>query len=280
MMKPAGTRRIIRSQVRNADLATGRKKDKHIPAALQEQWEKDRQKKAENKRKRREDILAAAADPLTMHKGGKKGRKAMLAAARLESHTEVENRIVDFASLEAQIRRFLFDIGGKDTMALPPCDKATRKRIHELAEAFSLKSQSKGKGAGRYTTLVKTSRSGLGINEKKVSRILKTSKGNTWDAPDGGKGKDKGRVQSLAKHREGEEVGKVSAVAALPPAYLTRLCIAGCTQDWRIEYRIPHACKHGLGRRRQDRFVGWFGCAIGCKDEENEAWSRCDHVDS
>ena len=69
----------------------------------------------------------------------------MLAAARLESHIEVENRVVDFVSLEAQIRRFLFDIGGKDTMVLPPCDKATRKRIHELADAFNLKSQSKGR---------------------------------------------------------------------------------------------------------------------------------------
>lgn len=134
----------------------------------------------------------------------------MLAAARLESHIEVKNRVVDLVTLEAQIRRFLFDIDGKDTMALPPCDKATRKMIHELANAFNLKSESKGKGAGRYTTLIKTSKSGIGINEKKVKRILKGNKDSTWDAPDGGKGKGMGKVQSLAKHREGEEVGKVS----------------------------------------------------------------------
>lgn len=145
----------------------------------------------------------------------------MLAAARLESHIEVENRVVDLVSLEAQIRRFLFDIGGKDSMALPPCDKATRKRIHELADAFNLKSQSKGKGVGRYTTLTKTSKSGLGINEKKVKRILRTNRDSTWDAPGGGWGKGKGRVHSLAKHREGEEVGKVSRGAALLLALLT-----------------------------------------------------------
>ena len=145
----------------------------------------------------------------------------MLAAARLESHIEVENRVVDFVSLEAQIRRFLFDIGGKDTMVLPPCDKATRKRIHELADAFNLKSQSKGKGMGRYTTLIKTSKSGLGINERKVKHILRANKDSPWDAPDGGRGKGKARIHSLAKHREGEEVGKVSRIGPLQRTSLT-----------------------------------------------------------
>ena len=54
-----------------------RKKDKgkHLPPVLQEQWEKDRQKKAENKRKRAADRIALAADPLVSKKGGKKGKK-------------------------------------------------------------------------------------------------------------------------------------------------------------------------------------------------------------
>lgn len=243
MMQPAGTRRVICLQDQGADLVTGRKKDKDIAPELQDQWEKDRQKKAENKRKRREDMLAAAADPLAVHKGGKKGRKAMLAAARLESHSEIENRVVDLTSLETQIRRFLFDIGGKNTMALPPCDKATRAKIHELADAFNLKSQSKGKGVGRYTTLIKTSRSGMVINEKKVKRILKTNRDSTWDAPDGGRGNGKVRVQSLASHREGEEVGKVSGVTTLPAVCLTvylrlhprlasRISDSACSQVW------------------------------------------------
>ncbi|KZT63736.1 hypothetical protein DAEQUDRAFT_770335 [Daedalea quercina L-15889] len=186
-----------------------RKKDTHVPQGLQEQWDKDRQKKAENKRRHAEARIAVAADPLAVHKGGKKGRKAMLAAAKLDSHVEVENRVVGFVSLEAQIRRFLADISGKGTMALPPCDKDTRKKIHELASAFNLKSESKGKGTGRYTTLVKTSRSGIAINEKKIRGILKRNQDSIWDAP--GRGKGKGRAgQSLAKHREGEEVGKAA----------------------------------------------------------------------
>lgn len=188
--------------------AIGRNKDKYkdLSPDLQEQWAKDREKKAENKRKRALDRLAAAADPLSEKKGGKKGMKAALAAARYDGEAiEIPNRIVDLATLEQQIRRFLADIGGRREMVLPPCGKATREKIHKLAEAFSLKSKSKGKGNTRYTTLTKTTKSGVGVNERKIRRILK-SVGADWIGPDGTGGK---RAYSLAKHREGEEVGKV-----------------------------------------------------------------------
>ena len=148
--------------------------------------------------------MKLAADPLATHQGGKKGRKAMLAAARTTE--DLPNRIVDFVTLEQQIRRFLANIEGGNTMALPACDKETRKRIHDLADAFNLKSQSKGKGDARYTTLIKTSRSGLGIREGKVRAILKKTTNGTWDAPRNGDWRGKA---NLAKHREGEEVGKV-----------------------------------------------------------------------
>ncbi|KAH9949094.1 hypothetical protein B0H21DRAFT_730565 [Amylocystis lapponica] len=182
----------------------GRRRDRDVPLELKAQWDKDREKKAENKRKRRQDMLEAAADPMAQHKGGKKGRKAMLAAARLDKSVEVPNRVVDFVSLEQQIRRFLADIGGRRTMSLPPADKGTRKKVHELASAFNLKSQSKGDGPGRYTTLTKTSRSGIKINERKIRRILQTETGD-WSAP---RGNGKVPTSSLNKHREGEEVGK------------------------------------------------------------------------
>ncbi|KAI0661398.1 hypothetical protein C8Q70DRAFT_1052478 [Cubamyces menziesii] len=178
-----------------------RGKDKDVPPELREQWEKDRQKKAENKRKRALERLQLAADPMAQHKGGKKGHKAMLAAARAAADADLPNRITDLVSLEQQIRRFLTDIGGKTTMALPPADKETRKKIHELAGAFNLKSQSKGSGQNRYTTLTKTTRSGIGINEKKIRRILKQATNGTWE-PSGGYGRAK--AVSLAKHRDGE----------------------------------------------------------------------------
>lgn len=149
--------------------------------------------------------MLVASDPLAPKKGGKKGMKAALLAARQDPDADLPNRIVDLVSLEQQIRRFLADIGGRDTMVLPPCDKETRKRVHELADAFNLKSQSKGKGKARYTTLTKTTRSGVGVNEKKVKRIMRQVAGD-WNGPEwGGR---RGGV-SLAKHQEGEEIGKV-----------------------------------------------------------------------
>ncbi|CDO76051.1 hypothetical protein BN946_scf184696.g3 [Trametes cinnabarina] len=186
-----------------------RGKTRDVPDELREQWEKDRAKKAENKRKRAEDRMKVAADPLAHHRGGKKGRKAMLAAARAAADADLPNRITDFVSLEQQIRRFLADIGGPQIMSLPPADKETRKRVHELATAFNLKSQSKGSGDSRYTTLTKTSRSGIGINERKIRRILKQATNGAWEGPETGKS-GRSKAMSLAKHREGEEVGKAS----------------------------------------------------------------------
>jgi hypothetical protein len=193
---------------------TERKKDKAIPPHLQDQWAKDRAKKAEYKRARAQARLEAAADPLSMKKGGKKGRKAMLAAARLDpSIISIPNRIFDMASLVDQIRRFLHNLGGPHTMALPPMEKEDRKIVHELAVAFNLKSQSKGKGHGRYTTLTKTTRSGVGVNEKKVEKIVRSGRGE-WS------GKDKGKNRFMTpKHKEGDEVGKVRLFIELLMAY-------------------------------------------------------------
>ncbi|KAF9231838.1 hypothetical protein BU15DRAFT_67991 [Melanogaster broomeanus] len=147
----------------------------------------------------------AGVDPFSNHKGGKKAHKAMLAASKLNPEdlfSMVPNAIVDMASLEAQIRRFVDDIGGKSSMALPAMDKASRKKAHELAAAFGLSSQSKGNGVRRYTTLMKT---GI-VKEGKVKAILKRF-GNTFDrAYDRKNGGDsRGR---LPRHREGDEVGK------------------------------------------------------------------------
>ena len=128
----------------------------------------------------------------------------MLAVAR--SAEDLPNRIVDLVSLEKQIRRFLQDIS-RTTMSLPPAEKETRATVHELALAFNLKSQSKGKEKGRYTTLTKTTRSGVGVNEGKIRAIMRRATGAGWEGP-GGRGK--GRADNLSKHREGEEVGKVS----------------------------------------------------------------------
>lgn len=188
---------------------TGRKKDKptHLPPELQEQWAKDRAKKAENKAKRHRARLEAAADPLIQKKGGKKGLKATLAAARQDPKITVigPNRVIDMTTLVQQIKRFIANPDGPQTMALPPTGKETRKLVHEMATAFNLKSKSNGHGDARYTMLIRTSRSGLRVNEAKVARITRGSHGGEFNKGDGkGKGKS-----GPPRQKEGEEVGKV-----------------------------------------------------------------------
>ncbi|KAI0031135.1 hypothetical protein K488DRAFT_36734, partial [Vararia minispora EC-137] len=178
---------------------SARRKDKgkSLPPELQEQWARDRAKKAEWKRQRDEAKLLAVADPLVLKKGGKKGRKA----SRRATEKELPNSIFDVLSLEKQIRRFLADLGGPKTMALPPMAKESRKIVHELASAFNLKSQSKGKGPHRYTSLAKTTRSGIMINESKISSIVRRNGGSVTVT------RRDGKVYSV-KPREGELVGK------------------------------------------------------------------------
>ncbi|KAG2039710.1 hypothetical protein BDR03DRAFT_916666 [Suillus americanus] len=177
--------------------AKGKKdKMKEMPAELQEMWKKDRAKKAEYKRARAEARLLDAVDPISPKKGGKKGRKAMRAAARLdpEELAEIQNAIVDMVTLEKQIRRFIDDTSGKNNMVLPPMNKASRKEVHELANSFNLKSQSKGEGKRRYTTLIKSTKM-RAIDERKVKSVMK---------------KHGGRFDTMPRHKDGDEVGKAA----------------------------------------------------------------------
>ncbi|KAJ3919240.1 hypothetical protein F5877DRAFT_40743 [Lentinula edodes] len=195
-------------------------KDKHkdIPPDLIDLWKKDRAKKAIRKQERKLARLAAAADPLTEKQGGKKGRKAMLAAAKLDPTIVVlPNRVIDMTTLVQQIRRFIDNIGGPSSMSLPPANKQTRKDIHELAAAFNLKSLSKGDGDARYTTLTKTTMSGIRVNQKVVAKIVRRRGGLADNAEFVGgadiskKHAERGKAgKSMPKHREGDEVGKAA----------------------------------------------------------------------
>ncbi|KAF9074369.1 hypothetical protein BDP27DRAFT_1316958 [Rhodocollybia butyracea] len=186
-------------------------KYKDLPADLAALWNKDRAKKALYKQERELERLAAAADPLTKKKGGKKGRKAMLAAANFDpTITVIPNRVIDMTTLVQQIQRFIDDIGGPNTMSLPPANKQTRKNIHELANAFNLKSQSKGKGEARYTTLTKTTMSGMRVNRQKVAKIVRRSGGDTGFVGGSDVWKKFAQRSQMPKHREGDEVGKTA----------------------------------------------------------------------
>jgi hypothetical protein len=200
---------------------------KDVPAGLQDQWEKDRLKKAKRKTQRELARLEAALDPLVAKKGGKKSKKAMISAAKLDPSIEIAHRIIDMTSIEEQIRRFLANKDKKD-MALPACDKSTRRKIHDLAPLFGLKSKSKNGTLGRYTTLLKTKGSGKDIDERQVARMMKGFKyrasydvsDDDWDfavkgkAKGKGKGKGKGKFKGEGdaghlKTREGDVVGHV-----------------------------------------------------------------------
>ena len=161
--------------------------------------------------------MEAAADPLSKKKGGKKGRKAMLTVANMDPTIFVlPNRIIDMVTLIQQIRRFIDD-EERETMSLPPTNKATRKNVHELALAFNVKSVSKGNGKARYTTLIKTWKTGVvDVDENKVSRIARRRNYLRDDDDElfvRGKGKGKklgkGGQAVVPRNREGEEVGKV-----------------------------------------------------------------------
>ncbi|KAF9264106.1 hypothetical protein L218DRAFT_863575 [Marasmius fiardii PR-910] len=185
-------------------------KNKDLPPELAELWERDREKKAERRRERDLAKLLQAADPVASKKGGKKGRKVTARLASLDpTITTIPNRVIDTTTLVQEIRRFLENIGGPQQMVLPPTNKETRKMIHELAQAFNLKSVSKGKGDGRYTTLIKTTKSAYGaVNEQKIGKVVRwgRSRGVEFAAKEdwGHKG---GR---MPKHREGDEVGKAA----------------------------------------------------------------------
>jgi hypothetical protein len=147
--------------------------------------------------------MLAAADSLATKKGGKKGRKAMRKA--MEDEEDYPHQVFDVNSLNNEIIRFLDNLGGPKTMALPPMAKYARKITHELAQAYGLKSQSKGKGDDRYTSLIKTTYSGVGVKENKIAKIIRRAGGVFTVSRT-----SKPHLQGALKPREGDIVGHVS----------------------------------------------------------------------
>ena len=247
-----------------------------------EQWEKDRLKKAKRKSERELARLEAALDPLVTRKGGKKSKKAMIAAAKLDPSIAIPARSLDMDWVEQQIRRFLADQDKQD-MTFPACDKGTRKKLHHLAPLFGLKSKSKDGALGRYTTLIKKKRSGKNIDEREVARMMKEFEFSaSYDVSDNdldvggkskgkskakGKGKDKGKSKDKDKGKgkgklrekdqpghlrtkEGDVVGHVRGWPFIgsgsPCSYLKYLTSPGCTKDRRGERWVHYAGVDGL----------------------------------
>jgi len=185
---------------------TERKRDKYVPAELHDQWERDRAKKAERKRLRELERIAAAgggADPFTptkKRKGKKERKKERKAAQQAPAPAPVS-----LETVVGHMRRFVADLDAAPTLSLPPMARHARRSVHELALAFNLKSKSEGKEAARYTKLIKTTLSGVQVDERKVARILGKP------PPSRGSGGDKGKGKAGVKirPRDGELVGGV-----------------------------------------------------------------------
>jgi hypothetical protein len=157
--------------------------------------------------------IAAAADPFMIRKGkgGKKARKAKLAATLARS--------MNLETIVGHMRRFVADIGGARTLPFPPMNQKMRKSVHELALAFKLESKSRGKGAERFTTLTKKAISGMNVDEKKIAKILgKSSSSPTYATHEGGREKGKGKVKT--RPRDGDVVGEVRIVEAFSLIWL------------------------------------------------------------
>lgn len=204
------------------------------------QWEKDRETKAANKRKRALARQEAALSPYpnTHKKGGKKAaKKAARTAARqgrggrrfddsdsdaatlFEAPQATARKATNLRELNAQIGEFLAD-ADRTTLVLPAMEKRARAQVHMLADAYNLKSKSRGKGHTRFPTLLKNSRSGLNVDRTRVARIL-GGHGNDgfgsgggggagWKDRAGAKGKGKTATHGGAlapRNRDGTEVG-------------------------------------------------------------------------
>jgi len=114
--------------------------DSELEASMQMAWDNDRQRKKEKKELREE----LRSEGLLGSKHGKANLK--------EKYKEGMN----FSQVKAEIKDFL--MGSDTTLALSPMDKADRKIVHEIANAFNLKSKSVGGAKQRFPVLYKTAR--------------------------------------------------------------------------------------------------------------------------
>ncbi|PWY65939.1 hypothetical protein BO94DRAFT_504582 [Aspergillus sclerotioniger CBS 115572] len=114
--------------------------DSELESELINAWQNDRAKKKARKQKREE-----------LRSQGLLGRSREEPVLK----TKYTNGI-GFEDLKTEFRKFLSS--SKNSLALPPMSKQHRKLVHELANALSLSSQSRGKGSSRFPIVHKTSR--------------------------------------------------------------------------------------------------------------------------
>ncbi|QMW46157.1 hypothetical protein G4B11_009612 [Aspergillus flavus] len=187
-------RKKQRGKHRNPDLVLS---DSELELELENAWRNDREKKKGRKQKREE-----------LRTQGLLGRGAHDPDLR----SKYTNGM-GFNDLKMEIRIFL--LSSRTSLALPPMTKHRRKLIHDLANALSLNSQSRGKGSSRFPILHKTSRTPR-YTQKTISYIDQIfSKGRfnhgatkSWDQNITKSAKPpRGRPDSSVSYMDGDIVG-------------------------------------------------------------------------
>ncbi|OGM39765.1 putative R3H and G-patch domain protein [Aspergillus bombycis] len=183
-----------RGKHRNPDLVLS---DSELELELENAWRNDREKKKARKQKREE-----------LRSQGLLGRGA--------NDPDLRSKYTNgmgFSDLKMEIRIFL--LSSRTSLALPPMAKYRRKLIHDLANALSLNSQSRGKGSSRFPILHKNSRTPR-HTQKTISFIDQLfSKGRfnhaatkSWDQKIAKSAKPpRGRPDSSVSYMDGDIVG-------------------------------------------------------------------------
>ncbi|KAI2627488.1 hypothetical protein GGR54DRAFT_628640 [Hypoxylon sp. NC1633] len=134
--------------------------DSELEEAMRSTWQKDRLKKAQKKKARQElrsqGLLGKNIDPDDL-------RVKYLGGMSLDD-------------LANELEVFL--LGSQVQLTLPPFEIGARKTIHALANQFKIKSQSSGKGEGRFPVLYRT-KATLPFNQATFDKIFSRIK-QTW----------------------------------------------------------------------------------------------------
>ncbi|KAH9016552.1 hypothetical protein EDB85DRAFT_2295144 [Lactarius pseudohatsudake] len=102
-------------------------------------------------------------------------RKRLRELGRITDAVVVVDPFTPKKSLETvvgHIRRFVQNLGSAPTLSLPPTARHTRNSVLSGAHAFSLKSQSAGKNATRFTRLIETTLGDVWVDERNVAWVL------------------------------------------------------------------------------------------------------------
>lgn len=142
LLASGGRKRGLNKFIDDLDLS-----DEELEASLIAQWKKDRGSKKAKKQERQRQ-----------HQAGIIGKKAKRARMSHEVDTRSSGELDGY---HGHIRRFVShsDYAGIEELPMPAMDKAVRRAVHVLCQAYGLKTASQGSGKRRHIILYKTKHS-------------------------------------------------------------------------------------------------------------------------